>query len=196
MTSSISLKTKGKIIEEAEKLFIQNGYQSVSMNMIADKIKITKPALYYYFKNKEDLYSQILKNLFEEFHQEIDKALVLDKDLPDKLHNIARIYVSFSFKKKNFIRIVMQGLSHRDKKAIKKMMEAREKIISRIEPLVKKILFYNGDAKSDSRLATCMFLGAMNAVVAEKVMDLHKGGKLDVEQLADQIVLMLCPKKV
>ncbi len=41
---------KQAILEVAADLFAKYGYDAVSMNDIAKKLKITKPALYYHFK--------------------------------------------------------------------------------------------------------------------------------------------------
>ena len=37
-------------------MFIQSGYRQTSLDDVAEKLKITKPALYYYFQNKEEIY--------------------------------------------------------------------------------------------------------------------------------------------
>ena len=47
-----------KILCAAGKLLAEYGAESVSMNQIAEKLNITKPVLYYYFKNKEELVNQ------------------------------------------------------------------------------------------------------------------------------------------
>jgi len=46
-----------KIIAEAFALFLENGFERVTMEDVAMRLKVTKPAIYRYFKNKEDLFS-------------------------------------------------------------------------------------------------------------------------------------------
>lgn len=43
------------VLETAAHLFLERGYRSTSLREIASLLKITKPALYYYFQNKEQL---------------------------------------------------------------------------------------------------------------------------------------------
>ena len=45
--------TKTAIIDTAMKLFLQNGYDKVSLNDIAKEIGIKKPSIYYYFPGKK-----------------------------------------------------------------------------------------------------------------------------------------------
>lgn len=48
-----------KILLEAQHLFLQRGYARTSLQMIADKVNISKSNLYHYFKNKEDLFYEL-----------------------------------------------------------------------------------------------------------------------------------------
>jgi AcrR family transcriptional regulator len=53
----------------ARDLFRQQGVQRTSMRDIADKLGITKPALYYHFSSREELVRSILMPLIEEGEQ-------------------------------------------------------------------------------------------------------------------------------
>jgi len=55
---------KEKIILTALKHFARRGYENTTMNDIAKDLQITKPALYYYFKSKKELYNEIFKYFF------------------------------------------------------------------------------------------------------------------------------------
>lgn len=57
--------TKDYIIEEAFKLFLNHSYEAVSINDISQAIGLTKGALYHHFKNKEELFKEVIdKYLF------------------------------------------------------------------------------------------------------------------------------------
>lgn len=53
-------KTKNVIVKTALKLFLKKGFYNVSMNMIADDIGISKPAIYHHFKNKDAMVEGVL----------------------------------------------------------------------------------------------------------------------------------------
>lgn len=55
-------KTKDKILKVSRELFMRKGYDSTSMSEIASLVGINKSSLYYFFKNKECLYFEIMKN--------------------------------------------------------------------------------------------------------------------------------------
>jgi len=47
--------TRERILEVASDLFIEQGYDATSLREIAEKIGVTKAALYYHFTNKQDI---------------------------------------------------------------------------------------------------------------------------------------------
>ena len=49
-------KAMKRIVEEALKTFSENGYHETKMTDIADRMGISKGAIYQYFKSKEDLF--------------------------------------------------------------------------------------------------------------------------------------------
>ena len=55
-------KTKDKILKVSRELFMKKGYDATSMSEISSKVGINKASLYYFFKDKEHLYFEIMRN--------------------------------------------------------------------------------------------------------------------------------------
>ena len=64
--------TRQRILKVANELFIEQGYEGTSLREIADRLDITKAALYYHFRSKEE----ILQTLLEPFETIINAMLV------------------------------------------------------------------------------------------------------------------------
>lgn len=58
--------TKERIQEVARELFAQHGVQRTSLQDIANRLGITKPALYYHFSSREDLLRSIVEPLIDD----------------------------------------------------------------------------------------------------------------------------------
>jgi AcrR family transcriptional regulator len=43
------------VLQTAAQLFLEKSYSRTSMNDLAERLNITKPALYHYFHNKEEV---------------------------------------------------------------------------------------------------------------------------------------------
>ncbi|KIZ19769.1 TetR/AcrR family transcriptional regulator [Streptomyces natalensis] len=63
--------TRQRIQDVALELFSEQGYEKTSLREIAEKLEVTKAALYYHFKTKED----IVISLFEDLRGPIDTLI-------------------------------------------------------------------------------------------------------------------------
>lgn len=57
--------TRDTIMEVATDLFIEQGYEGTSLREIAERVGVTKAALYYHFSSKEDLVRALLEPMGE-----------------------------------------------------------------------------------------------------------------------------------
>ncbi|MEO8072099.1 MAG: TetR/AcrR family transcriptional regulator [Acidobacteriota bacterium] len=90
-----------KILDAASELFAKDGYESVSMRKIADKIEYSPTTIYLYFKDKNDLLNQICEetfaNLIKDWQKIEDKA---DEPIVS-LKKSMQAYVEFGLKYPN-----------------------------------------------------------------------------------------------
>ncbi|WP_328837624.1 helix-turn-helix domain-containing protein [Streptomyces europaeiscabiei] len=63
--------TRQRIQDVALELFAEQGYEKTSLREIAERLDVTKAALYYHFKTKED----ILIGLFQDLQRPIDELI-------------------------------------------------------------------------------------------------------------------------
>jgi len=64
MSQTRALTTKDKILKVSSTLFSELGYKGTSVRKIADKVGIKQSALYNHFKNKEEIFLCVAKNIF------------------------------------------------------------------------------------------------------------------------------------
>jgi len=80
------MSKKDEILDVAKVHFAKKGYEKTSLDDVAKDLNITKPALYYHFKNKNTIYNEIFKREF--------KKLDLTKinSLKDYVFNLANFF--------------------------------------------------------------------------------------------------------
>jgi TetR/AcrR family transcriptional regulator, cholesterol catabolism regulator len=64
--SSPPRRRRDEVVQTAARVFHEKGYESTSIQDIADAVGILKGSLYYYMDSKEDLLYEILKGVHEE----------------------------------------------------------------------------------------------------------------------------------
>jgi len=87
--------TRDKILAVALRLFADRGYAGTSVQDIVSGAKVTKPALYYYFPSKADLYQALLDRAHDERFRLMQAAVARGKDLPDKLEELLNAHFEF-----------------------------------------------------------------------------------------------------
>ncbi|MET7438326.1 TetR/AcrR family transcriptional regulator [Streptomyces sp. NPDC004082] len=73
--------TRQRIQDVALELFSERGYEKTSLREIAEHLDVTKAALYYHFKSKEE----ILISLFEDLTRPLDELIDWGKQQPHSL---------------------------------------------------------------------------------------------------------------
>ncbi|MBK3646545.1 MULTISPECIES: TetR/AcrR family transcriptional regulator [Streptomyces] len=73
--------TRQRIQDVALELFADQGYEKTSLREIAESLDVTKAALYYHFKTKEE----ILVSIFEDLSQPIEELIEWGKLQPHTL---------------------------------------------------------------------------------------------------------------
>ncbi|MEY9993286.1 AcrR family transcriptional regulator [Streptomyces sp. V4I8] len=73
--------TRQRIQDVALELFAEQGYEKTSLREIAERLEVTKAALYYHFKTKEE----IIVSLFEDLTKPIEDLIEWGKRQPHSL---------------------------------------------------------------------------------------------------------------
>ncbi len=69
---NIRQKNKALIFNAAKKEFVTYGFKGASIKRIAERANIPRANIHYYFKDKTDLYQQLLSNIIEVWNTDYD----------------------------------------------------------------------------------------------------------------------------
>lgn len=70
--------TRERIIEVAIATFIERGYSATTLQEIADRLGLTKAALYYHFSSKDELVRAVMQPLLDDMHAFVEIAAEAD----------------------------------------------------------------------------------------------------------------------
>ncbi|MGV9403588.1 TetR/AcrR family transcriptional regulator [Streptomyces sp. NPDC003667] len=84
--------TRQRIQDVALELFAEQGYEKTSLREIAERLGVTKAALYYHFKTKEE----IIVSLFEDLTQPIEDLIEWGRSQPHTLETKQEIVRRYS----------------------------------------------------------------------------------------------------
>jgi AcrR family transcriptional regulator len=83
------------MLDAAEALFLEQGYQGFSMRQVAERIGYSATALYLHFANKDDLLFTVADEGFVRFGDQLRAAAAPATDPLQRLEQLGRAYVAF-----------------------------------------------------------------------------------------------------
>lgn len=121
--------TRQRIQDVARELFSEKGVQRTSLQDIAHRLGITKPALYYHFASREDLVRSIIEPLIEEGERLLTEHERRRKAQRATPRELLEGYFDFHFKHRADLLLVVTELSTlADLGLIDRMLAWRERL--------------------------------------------------------------------
>jgi AcrR family transcriptional regulator len=87
--------TQNIILETSLKLFLDRGYRNTSMSALVTETKLSKGAFYHYFKNKEQLYQEVINRYFISYYKEVDWDSIKEMSVAEIEMMIKGFYKSY-----------------------------------------------------------------------------------------------------
>jgi AcrR family transcriptional regulator len=149
------------VLQTAAQLFLEKSYGRTSMNDVAERLNITKPALYHYFQNKEEILLECYRMgtaMIEEILNEIAAHCGTGLEKVE-----AFIYSYATVMTVNFGRCVMrfdQGDLSRD--AFNEVRAYKRKIDRRLRTFIQEGIADGSITTCDAKLAAFSIAGALN----------------------------------
>jgi AcrR family transcriptional regulator len=95
-----------EILQAAKELFLEQGYDSTTIRKIAERVGISAPALYLYFRDKEALMLALCDQTFGYLMEAVAEIERDVEDPVDRLHRFGEAYVRFGLTHPDEYRLV------------------------------------------------------------------------------------------
>jgi AcrR family transcriptional regulator len=95
------------ILKSARSLFLEKGFNNVTVDEIAKFSELGKGSIYLYFNSKEEIYAQVLLNDIEKFNQQTSGLFNKKKSAADLLVEFSYAYADFFLNDSELFRILM-----------------------------------------------------------------------------------------
>jgi len=87
--------TRRLIVERAAEQFALWGYAGASISDIASAVGVSKPALYYHFSDKEEIYVEIVTSVLSEMRMRAEAAVAQQPNAAAKLRAFMRVHAQY-----------------------------------------------------------------------------------------------------
>lgn len=160
MTSPEATAIREHIMQEASRLFVSRGYHGISMREIAQVVGLSKPGIYYHFKDKEDLFLAILIANLDHIGSITRQARHEGATAHDQISRLLRALFAQAPEQQAIIRLASQEIVHLSQAArleFSRLYQAE--FIGQIEDILRSGIERGDLRPMDVRLAAWILLG-------------------------------------
>jgi AcrR family transcriptional regulator len=161
VTAPDQVALRERILDGATRLFVAYGYRGVAMREIAEAVGVSKAALYYHFKDKEDLFLAILTANLDGIERLV-RAARTAATTRARIGGMTRALFAQAPAQRAIIRLASQEMAHMSQEARAAFGQLyQKKFIGQIEAILSDGIGHGELRAVDVRLATWLLLGMM-----------------------------------
>ncbi len=170
-----------QIFSAAARLFAQKGYGRTSLQELAGALGVTKPALYYYYRSKEDLLFEILSFCIDRVTDDIEQVAASDLDPEGRVREWIRRYVRFFADHPHELTLLSTEVDALGPETRRIIVDKQRRYLDRARRLVEDLRAASGAPPLDPTVGAFALLGMMNWIHTWY----DPAGAVDPEALAD-----------
>jgi AcrR family transcriptional regulator len=100
-----------QILQAAQQLFQKHGYQKVTMDDVAKAIGKGRSSLYYYYKNKDEVFNAVMDAEIGDIVAEITRVVEQAATVEQKLHAFGITKTKIARKRRSFFEALESGMN-------------------------------------------------------------------------------------
>jgi AcrR family transcriptional regulator len=151
-----------QIMRAARTLLIERGYRGLTMREIAEAVNVSKAALYYYFKDKEQLLAAILDAYLDDMEALLAPLEAADLPVRQKVSIMVEQILSQPAENRAIIRLSSQEMAQLSPPARQAFDQAyHRKFLLKIQSILEAGMRSGELRQTDPTIATWVLLGMM-----------------------------------
>jgi TetR/AcrR family fatty acid metabolism transcriptional regulator len=163
------------IVDAAIQVFADKGYHESRISDIAQHAEIAYGLVYHYFKNKEEILDTIFRERWGGFIDAVQSIADDERNVEEKLLSIAAVTLTAYRRRPEWVKILVFEIQRTQRFADPDRVE----LVGQIFRLITRILREGQErgelrADLDPALACSIFVGGLDIVVTNRVLDLVK----------------------
>jgi len=162
MNTSETRDLRESILATAKILFSQQGYHGLAMREISEALGVAKSALYYHFKDKEQLFLAILETYLDEMEGALDRIQAETPSADQRIRLLVEYILKQPSDQRAIIRLASQEMAQLSAAARQSFqLVYRRKFIDKIKAILQAGMGSGEFKPLDPEIATWSLLGMM-----------------------------------
>jgi AcrR family transcriptional regulator len=180
--------SKNAILDEAKKSFSQKGYRATTLEDLTKKFGTSKPSIYYYFKSKNEILSELHSIAFSQLSAGSKKILSSSDTIREKVRKILKNHATVTANNVEITKIFFQEQAEIPKRLRDNIRNKRKEYTDEIIELYREGMREGSFKEMDPRIASYLIIGSCNWISKWY----SKKEEFDADYVVDCLMEILC----
>ena len=138
LKNEIAAYKRRRILEEASHLFFTNGYETTTLDAVADQLNVTKPFIYSYYKNKGELLYEICQTGIQLSLTVLEEALSIEGTATERLKMVAERVARIIIENQRYISVYLREEKSLDPEDARRIRDLRHQFDLQLSDLLEE----------------------------------------------------------
>jgi AcrR family transcriptional regulator len=138
LKSEVAAYKRRRIVEEASHLFFAHGYESTTLDAVAEQLNVTKPFIYSYYRNKSELLSEICQTGIQLSLTAMDEALAIEGTPAEQLKMVVERVARIILENQKYISVYISEEKSLDPVDARRIRELRHRFDNQLAALLAR----------------------------------------------------------
>ncbi len=140
MNESRQLERKGQILDAALSVIIEKGYENSRMDDIVASSKMSKGAIYWYYKSKKEVYLSLVNHWVHNYSAVLNHIIDADRPASDQLRSLFQYFIDQYEKDPAVFKALLEfwSMAGRDPEFNKKLQKVYSEFVKLISTIIQR----------------------------------------------------------
>ena len=122
-------RTRAAILVAAERLFARRGYAATRLEDVAEAVGVKRAALFYHFRDKQELYDAVIEDAFGALVACLDEAFAVPRPIAERIERAVEAWVDAIVARPALARLILRHAAEAEEHPTQPLFPAVERLL-------------------------------------------------------------------
>jgi len=122
-------RTRAAVLAAAERLFARRGFAATRLEDVAEAVGVKRAALFYHFRDKQELYDAVIEDAFGALVACLDEAFSVPRPIAERIERAVEAWVDAIVARPALARLILRHAAEAEENGDQPLFPAAERLL-------------------------------------------------------------------